>query len=434
MAQIQKFKRPAIPMYFNHCNRKQDDGIHRSNECIDNERTYLNYHFKEGGMGQYRERLNNLYYPEKKDDVITLASCVITLPKNVREGDDKKFFESCYEFLCEDFGYENIVNAVVHMDETTPHMHVGFIPALGLEDREMTAKFDAKIERWKFQHGIQPEGVVSCRDVLNLQYFRNFHPRLYNYVEKSLGYEVEILNGATAGGNKTVLEMKNQKAEQELLKKQEEVEKLNSNITIISKQLDNLGIDKKYMDMTSLLSKLTVLQEENKAFRNLLVQNNIMIPRNVSESLKEMKSTYKFGNMTTLTGNFEPTKKCVVVETFKNKERPLPLDDFINNNMRLVHIVRNIKPKAVYEEEDYKTKYIVVPTDSIADTISAMYYLKQYEERYEALSLYQFSNDPDNLVREILQNSKMEVEYFLNIKDTLEFEKDKVKNNIVMTN
>ena len=159
-----------------------------------------------------------------------------------------------------------------------------------------------------------------------------------------------------------------------------------------------------------------------------------MIPRNVSESLKEMKSTYKFGNMTTLTGNFESTKKCVVVETFKNKERPLPLDDFINNNMRLVHIVRNIKPKAVYEEEDYKTKYIVVPTDSIADTISAMYYLKQYEERYEALSLYQFSNDPDNLVREILQNSKMEVEYFLNIKDTLEFEKDKVKNNIIMTN
>ena len=38
---------------------------------------------------------------------------------------------------------------------------------------------------------------------------------------------VEVLNGATANGSKTILELKNQKLEKQVNQKQEEVEKLN---------------------------------------------------------------------------------------------------------------------------------------------------------------------------------------------------------------
>lgn len=426
MAQISKIKRTGIPMYFNHCNRKENDGIDRSNECIDNERTHLNYHFKEGSMGSYKERLNSLYYPEKKEDVVTLASCVITLPKNVREGDEKKFFESCYDFLCNDFGYENIVNAVVHMDETTPHIHVGFIPAIAREDIERSAKYEKKIEDWESRHQVNAEGIVSAKDVLNLQYFKTLHPRLYEHIEKDLGYEVEILNGATAGGNKTILELKNQKIEEQLKQKQEEVEKLSGNIQIITRQLDSLGIDKRYMDMSELLAKMSMMQEENKAFRELLVKNDIAIPKETALALREMRSSYHFGNVSTLTGAFQPKKEFIVVETFKEIERSLPLDNFIAEHPTLLGAVHFRKPKAVLEEHDSENKYLIVPTDTIMDTIEAMYYIKQNEEKYSSLSLRQFSNDPDNLVREILQNTKIDTEYFL----ALMAEEAKVKEQI----
>ena len=42
-----------------------------------------------------------------------------------------------------------------------------------------------------------------------------------------MNLDLEIINGATANGNKTILELKNQELEKQINKKQEEVEKLN---------------------------------------------------------------------------------------------------------------------------------------------------------------------------------------------------------------
>lgn len=432
MAQIQKIKKTAIKLYFNHCNRTEGDGVDRSNECIDNERTHLNYHFKQGGNREYKSRLNNLYYPENRDDVVTFASCVVTLPKNVRDEDQEKFFEGCYEFLCEEFGYDNVINAVVHMDETTPHIHLGFIPAITMDAKEIPSSVLNKIEKWCEDRGLsEPEGIVSAKDVLNRAFFQNFHPRLYNFMEKKLGYEVEILNGATAGGNKTILELKNQKIEEQLKAKEEEVQKLSANITIINKQLDTLGIDKRYMDMGDILNKMSAMQEENKIFRDLLIQNKIALPREVAQTLKDMKNSYHIGNVETLSGIFVPNKEFVVVETFKDKERPLPLDEYISHNITLTNTIRYKKPKAVLEVADLNNKFLVVPTDNIADTVEALYWIKQHEDKYKSLSLCQFSNDPDNLVREILQNSQIDTEYFIDLQknDDKERNKDRVLIN-----
>ena len=48
------------------------------------------------------------------------------------------FFEESYEFLAERYGRENIVYAMVHKDEKTPHMHVGFVPIT--DDGRLSAK------------------------------------------------------------------------------------------------------------------------------------------------------------------------------------------------------------------------------------------------------------------------------------------------------
>jgi hypothetical protein len=59
-------------------------------------------------------------------------------PQNYRFifGNDIQFFrgitqeelEKIFEFLKEQFGEKNIIFATVHKDETTPHLHAGFIP------------------------------------------------------------------------------------------------------------------------------------------------------------------------------------------------------------------------------------------------------------------------------------------------------------------
>lgn len=38
------------------------------------------------------------------------------------------FFSSCYKFFAKRYGEENIIAAVVHNDETTPHMHLNLMP------------------------------------------------------------------------------------------------------------------------------------------------------------------------------------------------------------------------------------------------------------------------------------------------------------------
>jgi len=59
------------------------------------------------------------------------------------EGKDytRLFFEDCFSFACERWGGEdnkNILSAIVHMDEKTPHMHLDFVPIT--EDGRLSAK------------------------------------------------------------------------------------------------------------------------------------------------------------------------------------------------------------------------------------------------------------------------------------------------------
>ena len=39
-----------------------------------------------------------------------------------------EFFTDCTKFFAECYGKENIISAVVHLDETTPHMHLNLMP------------------------------------------------------------------------------------------------------------------------------------------------------------------------------------------------------------------------------------------------------------------------------------------------------------------
>lgn len=180
MAHLKKNTRGSVKGLSIHFERKTDN---HSNEEIDVSRSYLNQDLMQDNsdmISRFDERLENVYCM-KREDVKALGTWVVTLPdelKNEKQNNQNKFFEETKEFLDKRYGKENVVCAVVHYDETTPHLHYAFIPVT----------FDEKKQREK----------VSAKEVLNRKDLQTFHDDLDKHLKEKLPfYEKGILNDNT---------------------------------------------------------------------------------------------------------------------------------------------------------------------------------------------------------------------------------------------
>ncbi|WP_273714169.1 MobV family relaxase, partial [Leuconostoc mesenteroides] len=154
-----------------------------TNKEIDVSKTYLNQELMADGsdmLTRFNARLNDVYCM-KRDDVKALATWIVTLPEELSEAphdQQSAFFEATSNFLNDRYGQENSVAAVVHYDETTPHLHYAFVPVV----------FDDKKSRYK----------VSAKEVLTRHDLQTFHEDLDQHLKKVLPfYEQGILNNKT---------------------------------------------------------------------------------------------------------------------------------------------------------------------------------------------------------------------------------------------
>ncbi|MBC6482705.1 mobilization protein [Enterococcus faecium] len=177
MAHLKKNTRGAVPGLAVHFERKTD---HHTNKEIDVSKSYLNQDLMADGsdmLSRFNARLNDVYCM-KRDDVKALATWIVTLPEELSEApyeQQSAFFEATTNFLNERYGQENAVAAVVHSDETTPHLHYAFVPVV----------FDDKKSRYK----------VSAKEVLTRHDLQTFHEDLDQHLKKVLPfYEQGILN------------------------------------------------------------------------------------------------------------------------------------------------------------------------------------------------------------------------------------------------
>lgn len=180
MAHLKKNTRGAVPGLAVHFERKTD---HHTNKEIDMSKSYLNQDLMADGsdmLSRFNERLNDVYCM-KRDDVKALATWIVTLPEELTEApyeQQNAFFEATTNFLNDRYGQENAVAAVVHYDETTPHLHYAFVPVV----------FDVKKSRYK----------VSAKEVLTRHDLQTFHEDLDQHLKKVLPfYEQGILNNKT---------------------------------------------------------------------------------------------------------------------------------------------------------------------------------------------------------------------------------------------
>ena len=114
---------------------ERDEKYEASNPQIDSERTRNNYRFTPYFGKTYTEfingRIKELGLSPRKDAVV-MNSFVLGSDKTFFDGlsrvEQYNFFSDCYKFFAERYGEENIIAAVVHTDETTPHMHLNLMP------------------------------------------------------------------------------------------------------------------------------------------------------------------------------------------------------------------------------------------------------------------------------------------------------------------
>ena len=185
MAHLEKYNRSQLGHILKHDSRSKDQNgnyIKFGNEEIDTSRTHLNYnlHERKDGLSDYEFVKNRAMEflaknVRKRDDVNWVGSWVITLPERLQgssEADKRKFFEVCHDFLGKRYGFDNIVGAYVHMDETTPHMHTKITPV----------RYDEKKNKFRY----------SAKDMFNRADLKSFHKDLSVRLEHEFGFDVGV--------------------------------------------------------------------------------------------------------------------------------------------------------------------------------------------------------------------------------------------------
>lgn len=140
---FQKRKAGSIASCERHNERRKE--AYKSNPDIDMERSKNNYHLVPSPRYTYKKEINRMVAKAgckvRKDSVLMVETLITASPEfmnSLPPEEQKEYFTMALDFLAERVGRQNILSAVVHMDEKTPHMHLCFVPIT--PDNRLSAK------------------------------------------------------------------------------------------------------------------------------------------------------------------------------------------------------------------------------------------------------------------------------------------------------
>lgn len=196
MAHIAKYKATSVGHMLAHY-RRDASSLERDNidpERIKNDLVVGHYTNKDGKLvvgrvvpregepnwGTVESRIERVNEAQKaagkratRKDAVVMADVVVTLPDNVRKGDEDRFFRLTYWYLSKKFGIDNMMGGYVHKDEVlkdgTPardHMHVPFTPIL--------------------------DGRFNYKKMCPRSFYQSMHKELGDYLEGRMGYRPAI--------------------------------------------------------------------------------------------------------------------------------------------------------------------------------------------------------------------------------------------------
>ena len=225
-----------------------------SNKDIDIERSHLNYELTDRDRSlSYEKQIKN-YIDENKiskrairKDAVLCDEWIITSDKDffakLTPEETRRFFETSKNYFAENYGLENIAYASVHLDENTPHMHMGIVPmrqgklsSKAIFNREELKKIQDELPKYLSQYGfhLQRGELDSTKKHLSTQEYKD---------------KQEVL----------------QKIEKQIDEKFDKIIEFNSELNQMDKALTNKVNDLKMVD-----EELKIIDEEkNKMLSNL---------------------------------------------------------------------------------------------------------------------------------------------------------------------
>ena len=168
VARMQKMKAVNLGGAYRHNERIFEN---HSNKDIDTSRSHLNYELTERDRelsykSQIEDYINENKVSERaiRKDAVLCDEWIITSDKAFFEKLDQEkirdFFETAKNYFAENYGEENIAYASVHLDESTPHMHMGVVPfengklsSKAMFDREELKKIQDELPKYMNEHG-----------------------------------------------------------------------------------------------------------------------------------------------------------------------------------------------------------------------------------------------------------------------------------------
>lgn len=220
VARMAKYKSGQLSGIYNHNERVFKN---HSNKDIDPSKSHLNYELTNRDQSQnYSKQIkehideNRLSTRGIRKDAVLCNEWIITSDKaffeEMNSEQTRVFFETAKDFFADKYGEANIAYAMVHLDEKTPHMHLGLVP---MQDGKLSSK-----------------ALFGNKDKL-----RAIQDELPKYLNDH-GFD---LKRGEIDSKKKHLGTAEFKEKQRLLEKTDKmIAEKNSNINVANKQLDEL--------------------------------------------------------------------------------------------------------------------------------------------------------------------------------------------------
>lgn len=295
VAHMEKIDRKALKGIQIHNQRERDSN---TNFDIDKSKSCLNYDLKNPIKVNYndlvKKRISELNLKRAvRSDAVLVCSWNLGSDKDfflkLDELEQKRFFEESYNFFKNRYGEENVVSAVVHLDERTPHMHFCHVP-------------------------VTKDGRLSCKSLYNKTELRNVQTDYTEYM-RDCGFDLQR-------GDSLLEKRKHMKEnEYKIYKSKIELEELEQRKESLIQENENLENQNKQMN-EDLKKAKDNFNTEFKAIQSVTAQIS-KIKHNLDVGYKNTISNLKIVSSPKLDVNKMNIKKSLI-----GKKIILDKDDF----------------------------------------------------------------------------------------------------------
>ena len=194
---MSKFKKDAVRGIQSHNRRERES---HSNPDIDYSRSVGNYDLHESASDNYAQAIQNriddlLMVKAVRKDAVHMCGLIVSSDKSffTRMGKEetRRFFAEAAAYLTDFVGKENVISAMVHMDEKTPHMHFLHVP-------------------------VTQDGRLSANSIYSRASLKKLQTELPSYLQ-SRGFEIQRGVEQKPGSAKKHLDTREFKQQQESL-------------------------------------------------------------------------------------------------------------------------------------------------------------------------------------------------------------------------